>query len=214
MKKNKSMLVSVLLVIIFAIVAIVSIVINIKDNSKQSIINNEYLWKIYDSNLEVIKNNMDEIAVDDNNIKWFSLKKVNCKDEDYVSQLNSLTADIRLFYQSYTGTSDYTVDVYKLLSPFKNENTITLKELEELKWSINREGVLKRFKNYDNLLISEDNTRRERFISEIHKITDYMKNTEFDDNTTFNDILIYKVYETQLVRDISNWLYQEYYSLK
>ena len=77
------------------------------------------------------------------------------------------------------------------------------------------ESCIYRFSKYKSLLISSDTNRRENVLNLTKQMDKIAFSVVFDDtNISFNELLEYKVLQTNILSDMSYWLKQEYYKLK
>ena len=107
---------------------------------------------------------------------------------------------------------------YNAINDFKNKSIITKKQLNKLNEDMYMEtatGCLARFDGISNLLISNDETLRNRVLNEINYIV-YIKNSNIFRNkeASYNELLFRKSFEVHLIKDLSDFLKEEYTRLK
>ena len=84
------------------------------------------LWYIYDSNLENIENNMNEITESNDEFLWYVLSDFSIEDTEYKDMLNALVARIRMSYYELTQNKDFYTNSNAILN-YRNKDNITEK---------------------------------------------------------------------------------------
>lgn len=159
-------------------------------------------------NIDVIKDNMDEIAISDDDSNWLELKETNTDDKQLKKTYNLLVEDITKCYLISTDLKNKVYDNKKVLS-FKNKTSISEKDL--LKLSEN-ENCLKDFDKYNSLTLSDNAETSEKIRKQISIIVDYGYGTSNDG--TFTSIIEEEAINVSKIANLSKWLKIEYNSHK
>ena len=204
-------------IILIGISSFISISIYKNYNYKIDIQQTNESWTSIDNNLESIKNNMDLITESNEDFTWWRLKDFTIDDKEYQNTLNNLVSNIRMCYIGYVDNEKYP-NHYNAINDFKNKSIITKKQLNKLNEDMYMEtatGCLARFDGISNLLISNDETLRNRVLNEINYIV-YIKNSNIFRNkeASYNELLFRKSFEVHLIKDLSDFLKEEYTRLK
>lgn len=208
MKKKIYLIILVLLVLISIILIIV---INNKKNI--NIEKTNELWSIYDSNLENVKNNMDEITIPNENFFWWELKDFNINDTEYKKVLNKLVSDIRMCYLRFTD-EDEIYTIYNPLVNYRDKTEITKEELAILN-TMKPCVTNDRFISYGNLLVSENEEVRNNFLNKLSMSEKFYKLDLFrSDELTYEQLVYRTILETSYLSTLSEWLRQEYNNFK
>ena len=159
-----------------------------------------------ESSLDVIKDNMDEIANVDDDSNWTELKETYLKDEQLKETYNLLVEDITKCYLLSAYLKNKIYDNKKVLS-YKNKRSISTKDL--LKLSEN-ENCLKDFDKYNSLTLSDDEETSEKLMKQISIIIDYEYGTSNDG--TFISVIEEEAITVSKIASLSRWLKIEYNS--
>lgn len=206
MKKN-------VLIIMILSVLIVCLIFSFKEKT-YNISSSNGLWYIYDSNLENIENNMNEITESNDEFLWYVLLDFNIEDTEYKDMLNALVARIRMSYYELTQNKDFYTNSNAILN-YRDKDNITEKELKILTDAMSRDQEMSLLKNLSNFKISDDEEVSEKFKKMVLIYDDVSKNRLFTkDNPTYEELLSRKIIETNILKDLSDFLVMEYYRLK
>lgn len=206
--KNKKYIIIIMIIIII----ITCFVIWKKNivNKKYNIDKFQNLWIVYDQNMESIKNNMDDITYSNDEWFWFELKNFNIDDKDYQRTLNNIVSDIRMCYIENNDDGTFYSDSNPI-KKYRNINTITNKELENLNNAMRNETCLKRFQKYSTLINSNNNDTQEKLLDKINNMDNIMQSYTFsDEKPTYYDLLSKKIIQVSIVNNWSSWLKSEY----
>lgn len=207
----------IVVIILIGISSFISISIYKNYNYKIDIQQTNEIWTSIDSNLESIKNNMDLITESNEDFTWWRLKDFTIDDKEYQNTLNNLVSNIRMCYIGYVDNEKYP-NHYNAISDFKNKSIITKKQLNKLNEDMYMEtatGCLVRFDGISNLLISNDETLRNRVLNKINYIVDIKNSNIFrNKEASYNELLFRKSFEVHLIKDLSDFLKEEYTRLK
>lgn len=212
--KKKSIYVGIL-VILIAISSLLSITIYKNYNKKIDIQLTNQSWDSYDESIKNIKNNMDPITEPNENFFWWTLKDFDIEDNEYEKILNSLVAQVRMCYLDYTDDGT----LYTNSNPirkYREKDIITSEELKKLNFDMfNDRSCINRFDDFNSLLISNDESLRNRFLNRVNKIN-LIKSTELfrNENASYNELLLRKTIEVHYIEDMSEFLVEEYNRLK
>lgn len=207
----KNRILIIILTAIFLITLIFILVpknINIEDSKE--------LWTIYDNNIENIKNNLDTITIPNEYFYWWELKDFDIEDEAYKSSLNRLLAHIRMCYLELTDDGT----LYTLSNPirqYRDKTKISKKELKILGHNMQHEynqGCIRNFNDFSGMLISDNDEDTNRLLAQINKLNSFKETNPYNDNLTYNELLINKVIETSILEDLSEYIVLEYNLLK
>jgi len=204
--KSKYSIVIIYAVLILALALALTNLFNPKQ-AKLGLIYKDYYYSI-ESSLNVIKDNMDEIAISDGNSNWTELKETNTNDKKLKETYNLLVEDITKCYLLSTDLKNKTYDNKKVLS-FENKRSISEKDL--LKLSEN-ENCLKDFDKYNSLTLSDDEATSEKIRKQISIIIDYGYGTSNDG--TFVSVIEEEAINISKLASLSRWLKIEYNSNK
>ncbi len=216
---KKKTLISIGLIALVVITIFISIFIYKNYNYKIDISQINKSWSSIDSDLASIKSNMDSITESNEDFYWWKLKDFDIEDDDYEGTLNYLVSSIRMCYIGYVDDERYDYsNAYNVISNFKNEKTITKRELKKLNEDMYREkaiGCLTRIEGIPSLLISNDENLRNKVLDEINYFIT-VKNSSFFENkdASYNELLFRKAVEIHLIKDLSDFLKEEYNNLK
>lgn len=186
-------------------------------NQKYDIQLTNQSWTSYDNSIDNIKNNMDLVTEPNENFFWWKLKDFDIEDDEYEKILNSLVASVRMCYLEYTDDGTLYTDSNPIRQ-YRDKKYITKKELELLNFNMYNEvnlGCLKRFDNYNSLLISNNDNFRNKVLNLINKIVIIKQSELFTTgDATYNELLLRKTIEVHLIEDVSEFLVEEYNKLK
>jgi hypothetical protein len=201
---------------LLAFVLLISLTIISSKEEKYDIKDINYLWEIYDQNMNDIKKNMDYITYDTEEWMWWELKDFVIEDFEYQQSLNRLVSDIRLCYYELLEVEEYSAEKYNLL-PYRDKKNIIDKELVLLIEQVNnnQDTNFERFKNNSFFLISMNEESSKRY-TEIVNIYENIKKTElFSKNvSSYEEILIRRIIKSNILKNLSDFLLVEYYRLK
>jgi hypothetical protein len=175
--------------------------------TKLGILYNAYYTSI-ERNINVTKDNMDEITISNDDSNWSELKEINTDDKQLKKTYNLLVEDITKCYLITTDLKNKVYDNKKVLS-FKNKTSISEKDL--LKLSEN-ENCLKEFDKYNSLTLSDDAETSEKIRKQISIIVDYGYGTSNDG--TFQSVIEEEAITVSKIANLSKWLKIEYNSNK
>lgn len=162
-------------------------------------------WLTYDNNMEIIKMNIK------------SIKDFNIEDKDYNDALNFLASDVKSCYMEFSrDESDYS-NTNPILD-YRYASSITKSELKKLNNDMLNEarlGCLKNFDRYDSMLISNNKNTKNNFLNKTN-VFFTIKSTELftNENASYNELLLRKNFEVQIIKELSCFLIDEYNRLK
>ena len=214
MKKNV-ILIIISLFFLIGITSFISIMIYKNYNSKIDIQLATESWGIYDENINGIKTNMDSITEPNENFDWWKLKDFDIEDDDYENALNDLVSHIRTCYIEYTDNGEFYTNSNPIRK-YRDKKYITKKELETLNFYSKSDSCLNRFNGFFGVKLSDNKELEERLQKHLKNIDLNSKSKLFSyyDQATYNELLMRKINEVQLVKEISDFLVEEYNSLK
>jgi len=214
-KSKKHLLALSIIIVLLSIILITKALLNQKIDIQKS---NEN-WENYDLSIENIKNNMDPITEPNESFFWWKLKDFNIEDKEYEQILNSIVANVRMCYLSFTDNGE----LYTNSNPIKryrDKKFITKDELEKLNFDMyhTMNSCLERFEQYnETILISKDEYSRNKLLNRVNKINTFKNNKLFintNDTYNYNDLLLRKTIEVHLIEDLSDFIVEEYNRLK
>lgn len=165
------------------------------------------LYEPLENNINVIKENMDDITISNDEFNWYKLKKLDISDKKLKDTYNLLVADIRTCYLLETDLKNKIYDNLKILS-FKNKKDISKEELLEL----SNNDCLNNFNKYNSLVLSDDENISERVKTQIGIIINEEKEDIVYDN--FYSVLYNDLVTMTKIMNVSKWLKAEYYGQK
>lgn len=199
------------IVVIYAMLSLILIMslyyIFNPNKTKLGILYKDYYASI-ERNLNVIKDNMDEITIIDEDSNWSELKETNIDDKQLKETYNLLVKDITKCYLVSTDLKNKVYDNKKVLS-FKNKRSISEKDLLSLS---KNENCLKDFEKYNSLTLSDYEETSEKIKKQISIIADYGYGTSNDG--TFTSIIEEEAISISKIASFSRWLKTEYNSHK
>jgi len=199
-----------ILMFAFIIISLVLCIFIYKNNYKIKL--SEKTWSDYDKSLENIKKNMDEITEDSENWIWWTLKENNITDLDFKNAINSLIGDIRMCYIYSSNDDNYRGNVKSNpLLKYKEEKTITKKQVESLQIETKIDYCLEVFEKYNLFMISSDKTIDESFKAQVNKVYELQKSELFKiENPTYDEMVEKEVLKLKKISELTNWLKLEY----
>lgn len=213
MKKNV-ILIIISLFFLIGITSFISIMIYKNYNSKIDIQLANESWGIYDENINGIKTNMDSITEPNENFDWWKLKDFDIEDDDYENVLNDLVSHIRTCYIEYTDNGEFYTNSNPIRK-YRDKKYITKKELADLNLLTKNDSCITSFESLSGIHVSDNKELEDKFQKQIKSINLYSKSNLYrNDNATYNELLMRKINEVQLVKEISDFLVYEYSSLK
>ncbi len=214
--KKKILFISGIIVLI-GVFSFISILIYKNYNYKIDIQQTNQSWLNIDNNLESIKNNMDSITESNEYFDWWQLKDFDIEDDVYEKFLNNLVMLIRRCYLYYTDDGTYYTDTNPIRN-FRDKKYITKKELEKLNYEMNNEvkfGTIADFENYSEKLLGMPQEVADKVFNKLNTLLLIMPTNLFqNENATYNELLLRKSMEIELIKEISDFLVEEYNSLK
>lgn len=199
------------IVVVYAILAFILIMslyyIFTPNKTKLGILYGDYYASI-EKNLNVIEDNMDEIAISDDDSNWSELKETDLDDKQLKKTYNLLVEDITKCYLVSTDLKNKVYDNKKVLS-FKNKRSISEKDLLSLS---ENENCLKDFDKYNTLTLSYDKDTSEKIRQQISIIIDYEYGTSNDG--TFISVIEEEAINVSKIASLTKWLKIEYNSNK
>lgn len=199
-KKNLGMAIIVTFLIIVLIIALYSIFTN-----KNLDFSDKYkpLYESIDYSKEVIKENMDEISITNNNGDWIEMNSISNKDVKLKETYDLIIKDINTCY----------VDLYaagKLsVMKFKPEQKISVKDLKDLN---KQKNCLENFDKYYSLQLSDNERLSERMKKQLKIIISYTP--EDNKSLSFEELITNKAIDISKIESLSKWLKIEYLSNK
>ena len=174
-------------------------------------------WAIYEKSITNIKNNMSAITEPNENFEWGTLKDIDIEDTEYKNTLNSLVASVRMCYLEYTDDGTLYTDSNPIRK-YRSQKNISKQELKQLTNSMfyeQNKGCLSYFEKYNTLLISNDETLKNKVYNVTNPIVDLKSyGLYLDKETTYDELMMKKILEVHLVEDVSKFLVNEYNRLK
>ena len=160
---------------------------------------------------------MDLITESNEDFTWWRLKEFNIDDKEYQNTLNNLVSIIRMCYTTYLGDEEYNMS-YNAINEFRDKNTITKKQLKKLNEDIYVEiatGCLSRFDSIPNLSISNDESLKNKILDKVNYIISIKNSSLFrNKGASYNELLFRKAFEVHLIKDLSDFVVEEYTRLK
>jgi len=199
-------------IVIVYIVLILALILSLYNlfhyqKTKLGILYKDYYDSI-GSSLDEIKDNMDEIAISDDDSNWTELKETDLDDKQLKKTYNLLVEDITKCYLLSADLKNKIYDNKKVLN-FKNKISISEKDLLELS---ENENCLKDFDKYNSLTLSNDAETSEKISKQISIIIDYGYGTSNDG--TFISVIEEEAINVSKIASLSRWLKIEYNSYK
>ena len=174
-------------------------------------------WTFYDESITNIKNNMSAITEPNENFEWGTLKNIDIEDTEYKNTLNSLIASVRMCYLEYTDDGTLYTDSNPIRK-YRSQKSISKQDLKQLTNSMfyeQNKGCLSYFEKYNTLLISNNETLKNKVYNVTNPIVDIKSyGLYLDKETTYDELMMKKILEVHLVEDISKFLVNEYNRLK
>ena len=174
-------------------------------------------WTFYDESITNIKNNMSAITEPNENFEWGTLKNIDIEDTEYKNTLNSLIASVRMCYLEYTDDGTLYTDSNPIRK-YRSQKSISKQDLKQLTNSMfyeQNKGCLSYFEKYNTLLISNNETLKNKVYNVTNPIVDIKSyGLYLDKETTYDELMIKKILEVHLVEDVSKFLVNEYNRLK
>ena len=199
-KKNLGMAIIVTFLIIVLIIALYSIFTN-----KNLDFSDKYksLYESIDYSKEVIKENMDEISVTNDNEEWVEMKAISNKDTKLKETYDSLIKDINTCYIELYAAGKLSV------MKFKTDKKISVKDLNNLN---DQKNCLKNFDKYYSLQLSDNERLSERMKKQLKIIISYTP--EENKKLSFEELITNKAIDISKIESLSKWLKIEYLSNK
>ena len=167
-------------------------------------------WDIYDENINGIKTNMDSITEPNENFDWWKLKDFDIEDDDYENALNDLVSHIRTCYIEYTDNGEFYTNSNPIRK-YRDKKYITKEELADLNLLTKNDSCITGFESLSGIHISDNKELEDKFQKHIKNINLYSKSSLYrNDDATYNELLMRKINEVQLVKEISDFLVDEY----
>lgn len=200
--KRKDSIVIVYVVLILALILSLYNLFNYP-KTKLGVLYKDY-YDSLENSLNVIKNNMDEITISDDDSNWAELKETDIDDKQLKKTYNLLVEDITKCYLLSSDLKNKIYDNKKILS-FKNKRSISEKDLLQLS---ENENYLKEFDKYNSLTLSDDPDTAEKIRKQISIIIDYEYGTSNDG--TFISVIEEEAINVSKIASLSKWLKVEY----
>ena len=212
---KKKILISLGLIAIVVITSFASITAYKYYNRKIDIQEANKSWNIYDENINDIKINMDSIMEADEEFDWGHLKDFDISDDGYEDALKSLAADIKWCYIGFTDNGEFYTNSNPIRK-YRDKKYITKEELELLNFYSKNDSCLNSFSEFSGVSISDNKDLEERLLKHIKNINLNSRSRLFynNDQATYNELLMRKINEVQLVKEASDFLVEEYNNLK
>lgn len=208
MKKNKTLKIFLLLILLISIVG----VLLYKKYKSENIKEISKLWYIYELNVDEIKNNITKTIDYEQNIVCGNLKNINIKNESYEFALNELACYINLYYYNLI---EYNENYHNYLTNYKDKSKVSKNDVLNLKDNLKKDTSF--YNNLKNILLYkfEENEKKEILFKEINKYLDDF-NPEFYDNKslTYKEIFAFKLSEISYVAHLSNLVNEEVLNIK
>ena len=208
MKKNKTLKIFLLLILLISIVG----VLLYKKYKSENIKEISKLWYIYELNVDEIKNNITKTIDYEQNTVCGNLKNINIKNESYEFALNELACYINLYYYNLI---EYNENYHNYLTNYKDTSKVSKNDVLNLKDNLKKDTSF--YNNLKNILLYkfEENEKKEILFKEINKYLDDF-NPEFYDNKslTYKEIFAFKLSEISYVAHLSNLVNEEVLNIK
>lgn len=215
--KKKIYLYILICLILIILSSFLSIIIYKNYNKNIDIQISNQVWNNYDESINIIKNNMDKITEPNENFNWWVLKDFDISDNEYELTLDRMVTDIRRCYLEYTDDGTLYTNTNPIRK-YREKKFITKEELNELNYIMHHEirfGCLNNFYANNSLLISYDESLRNKVLNETNKIVQIQTSEIFtNQNATYNELLLRKMIEVHYIADLSEFLVEEYNRLK
>ena len=214
---KKTILIILGIIFLISISSLITISIHKNDNYKIDIQQTNESWLNIDNNLKIMKKNMDSITESNENFNWWQLKDFDIEDDNYERILNNLVTTVRRCYLEYTDDGTNYTDSNPIRK-FRDKKYITKKELEKLNFDMNNElnhGAISNFNNYSEHLIGLQQELADKVLNKINTILLIESTNLFqNEKANYNELLLRKSMEIELVKEISDFLVDEYNRLK
>ena len=145
---------------------------------------------------------------------WTSLKDFDIEDDTYEETLNLFTVDIKECYDEFTLAREEYKDGNAILK-YREMDSISVRELEQLREDITKSTCMARFDKYNNMKISDDEETKIRFMKRVEILQElYINEMLVKNEPSFDTLLTRKILEASEIEGASAWLRGEYYRLK
>lgn len=161
-------------------------------------------YELFDYNIGIIEDNMNDITITIEEEKWVRLKDLNLDDEKLKATYNLIVDDIKTCYLMSTDLENKIFDNPKILS-FRDKTNYTYDDIKKLNQNKN---CLENFDKYNSLNISENPELENRIRAQIKIIIN--NQSKKADLKEFKDALYYELNIINKIASLSNWLKVEY----
>lgn len=141
------------------------------------------------------------------------LKNFTIEDKLYQETLNDLLSNIRMCYIALTDKDEFYTNSNAILK-YRDKDKIKTKELEDLIFETKNQYCTPFFIGLIGIKASdnEENSKNyERILKEVEDI--HFEYFNYNNQLTFDELMVNKLMDVSLVSNISDWLVYEYYSL-
>ncbi len=187
-------------------------IIDIRQNHYIDIKNDNLMWNLYDINIQEINDNMNPIMEPNDEFKWFSLKDIASEDEEYEKLLNEISKRVTTCYFNFENDgSNYTDNNYA--KKFRDSYRISKDDLNNLKY-FSKYYCTDVFKYYKDIELDIEKNNEDRFLNKIDEVLNFENKYLIKYPKNYNDFIYNEIIETEILKNISEFLNDEYYRLK
>lgn len=205
-------IISIISLIVVTILIGVLFIADVKKNQDINIENDNLMWNLYDINIQEIKQNMDLIMESNSEFKWHSLKDINTKDKEYEKLLNEISKKVTNCYYNFENDgSSYTDNNYT--KKYRNSKSISKEEINTLK-DLSTYNCANSFKYYKEVELNINIENKEILINKIDEVLEFEDKYLIKKPKNYNEFLYNEIVETEILKNMSKFLSDEYYRLK
>lgn len=205
-------IISIISLIVVTILIGVLFIADVKKNQDINIENDNLMWNLYDINIQEIKQNMDLIMESNSEFKWHSLKDINTKDKEYEKLLNEISKKVTNCYYNFENDgSSYTDNNYA--KKYRNSKSISKEEINTLKY-LSTYNCANSFKYYKEVELNINIENKEILINKIDEVLEFEDKYLIKKPKNYNEFLYNEIVETEILKNMSKFLSDEYYRLK
>lgn len=202
-----------ILLIISISIFIGFIFINFNNQSQYiNIEKDNLMWNLYDMNVQIIQTNMSTITIASDTFEWDSFNELNISDEAYKKILNELLVKTRTWYLTLEYDKRYYTDT-NYAKKYRNNESIKKEELHNLKNTL-KNNHIENFKYYKDIELNIEKDNKEKFLNKIDEIIDYNNKYYINNPKNYNEFIYNEIVETEIIKNISEFLKSEYNRLK
>lgn len=194
--------------IVVALLIGVLFVNDVRQNKYVNIESDNLMWNLYDINVKEINKNMDSIMVPNNEFKWGSLKDVNTKDKEYEKVLNEIAKKVTTYYYNFEKDgSNYTDNNYA--KKYRNSKKISSEEIDTLK-NLSEFNCAESFNSYKDVELNINSNNKDRLLNKIDEVLEYEDKYLIKNPENYNEFVYNEIIETEILKNMSKFLNDEY----